>query len=406
MDLGLSSGVAGVVVGQQQSQPSAPSSNLSRVARVYRSTLQYVACDVSVFNSRAVFIIVSQDYKKVFLWVGSRCQPVDRTLAETIAFDVIKDDFGRVGELLTLQEDRTSPLVLGMLLEAMWCKDSDYKAAAAKSFNAEIAPNLPRTLSLIVPVNPPHEELVGIDRNLEKEREYQIHTLEVANVNADGSVPRLQFPPRVSPKMIVLLVVGEGPSALWMVWFGEGLGKRERSGIKAFITRTAVSKISSNRRGLESVLFARSLVVAGQDDDITLFRAHFTLSTLGLITNTGTVIKRKYRSSNENVEKQKQLGKTKTNSEMCGTDCVGEIIFKLLGMTGGVGGGSSGGGGSGLGNASGASSSSFSQRQSTSLSSSLRELATNSNISDEQVIEIKLNKALSRTTLRYINPPR
>jgi len=88
------------------------------LARVYLSTVQRVKVDVKELSSYASFIILLSSSKTILVWVGRSCSAVDRNLAETIAFDSLRNDFDKTGELSQIHEDRanSSTLALQILL--------------------------------------------------------------------------------------------------------------------------------------------------------------------------------------------------------------------------------------------------------------------------------------------------
>lgn len=88
------------------------------LARVYLNTVQRVSADLRELSSYASFILLLSTSKTILVWVGRSCSAIDRNLAETIAFDSLRNDFDKTGELSQIQEERanSSTLALQILL--------------------------------------------------------------------------------------------------------------------------------------------------------------------------------------------------------------------------------------------------------------------------------------------------
>jgi NLI interacting factor-like phosphatase len=131
--------------------------------------------------------------------------------------------------------------------------------------------------------------------------------------------------------------------------------------VKAFIIDMAMYKVPIKQRGLESVLFDRSLCLVGQDRPTALFRCNFTPSSRYLIaSNTRAVcICNPHNTTTHHITShhvgspemfaihptfpycfhsqrptiaRKMLNSTNGTQQKC-SDCVGDAILRLLGIS-------------------------------------------------------------------------
>lgn len=63
----------------------------SSLTRVYKSTTQRVAFEMSQLNSNAAYIITSYEMMRVILWIGSQCDPSDHTLAGQTGLEILRE---------------------------------------------------------------------------------------------------------------------------------------------------------------------------------------------------------------------------------------------------------------------------------------------------------------------------
>ena len=367
-------------------------------ARIYNSTLQRVQCDLRQFNSHAAFILACENIRKIYVWVGKKSNADDVALAESVAFDILREDYLNIGELETIKEDQEPGQSLDIMLGQLFMKIDDYRQQAP--YRANKIENSPVTLSII--------ERLG-------ENEYALKSVAYSAANRTGAVPMLPFLSVVDRKTIAVLTTG----GLYDIWFAEAVSRREKVAVKAFIIETAMAKVPSKQRGLESVVFDRSLCLVGQDRPTALFRANFTSNTRYLATSN--------MKTRPSIAK-KSLNATKGSNQKC-SDCVGDAILRLLGISSKPSAGSSSSSedmsstrseldddtkstashGSSLFCSTEALSSAFSGSSASTSSTTSRGGLSHSDSSvgsGKDSIYLKVQRLIGRTDIQFINPPR
>ena len=165
------------------------------LARVYKTTVQRVFCHLKLLNSNASYVLVSDTFRKIFVWVGSASSLEDVVLAESVAFDVLKDDFQSLGEIITIKEGMEQPQKLASFLDQLYMKIIDYEEHS--SHRGAVVENVPITLSII--------ERRRSDHN---DDDYILKQIGHSAVGRLGSVPPLPFLSIVDRKTIAILTTG------------------------------------------------------------------------------------------------------------------------------------------------------------------------------------------------------
>lgn len=277
------------------------------LARVYLNTVQRVNADIEELSSYASFVLLLPSSKTILVWVGRSCSPIDRNLAETIAFDSLRADFDKSGELSQIYEDRanSSTLALQILLKALNSKYDSYTSLENERLLKKIS-NLDKCLSIITKKG---------------DGTFIFKKLITKSTNANGTVERISFPAEVdTTRHSILLSVGNFND----LWLGELVTKKDKEGIKKFMTDIAMEKVPAHQRDLESLLFSSSLKIFDNDSrDITIFKYNFLEESSRKIVRNNLLKK---------IEETRQsIPKTSTNVDQC-SDCVGDMFFRLLGL--------------------------------------------------------------------------
>lgn len=165
------------------------------LARVYKSTVQRIFCHLKLFSSNATYILVSDLVRKVYVWVGSASVIEDIVMAESVAFDILKDDFQNLGEIVTIKEGQEHQQKLVALLDQLNMTLDDYQDLSL--LRGTIAENVPTTLSIIERRRVP-------DRN----DEFVLKPICHSFVGRSGNVPLLPFLSIVDRKTIAILTTG------------------------------------------------------------------------------------------------------------------------------------------------------------------------------------------------------
>ena len=361
------------------------------LARIHNSTVQRIPCDLRQFNSNAAFILACENIRKIFVWVGKAANKDDIALAEAVAFEILREDYLNIGDLENIKEDEESGPNLDVMLEQLFMKIDDYRQQAP--FRTNKVENSPVTLSYIERTEP---------------NEYALKPVSYSAADRTGAVPMLPFLSVVDRKTIAVMTTGN----LYDIWFAEAVSRREKMAVKAFIIETAMAKVPSKQRGMESVIFDRSLCLVGQDRPTALFRANFTPDTRYLATSNMTT-----RPSIA----RKSLNATKGSNQKC-SDCVGDVILRLLGISSKASPSSASSPepelsetdddtksttsqGSSLFCSTEALSSAFTGGSTSTVSSRATPSDANGN-GGKDSIHLKVQRLISRTEIQFINPPR
>ena len=166
------------------------------LARSYKSTIQRIPCDLRQFNSSAAFILACETIKKIFVWVGKNASTDDISLAEAVGFDILRDDYLNIGELVTIREDSEKLQSLEYLLVQLFMKLDDYLQHAP--FRSNPLENSPITLSIVERKFNDHGE-----------NDFTIKPVSHSTPSGrTGSVPPLPFLSVVDRKTIAVLTTG------------------------------------------------------------------------------------------------------------------------------------------------------------------------------------------------------
>lgn len=289
--------------------------------RVYKESVQRLPCELTSLSSNAAFIIVSAAnlaQRRCILWIGSACAPADRTIAEKLSYDVAVEDFRSSATPECMTEDRENPALLEAIMQAMWVQVDDYRRAARARSTTPIA-------------NKPVSMLRLVKEAGKMPTSYRINELATESPHpSTGTVAKLVFPAGLDDSAVIAINVGDQ----YDMWFSENVGAADQSAAKGHMRTYAVSKAPEKRRGIESVMFARNLRVAWAREK-TVFRAHFTAeSAARVVFAPSSRASDRHRSHRERSGIDRgALGSTTSNTEGC-SDCVGDTILRLLGITG------------------------------------------------------------------------
>lgn len=165
------------------------------LGRVYKCTVQRIFCNLKLFSSYASFLLISDSNRKIYIWVGRASSLEDTVLAESVAFDILRDDYQNLGEIITIKEDMEHPQTLASMLDILFMKVEDYVELAPLR---QTAPeNSPITLSIV--------ERKRTDRH---DDDYVLKPFSHSAVSRAGSVSLLPFLPVVDRKTIAILTTG------------------------------------------------------------------------------------------------------------------------------------------------------------------------------------------------------
>ena len=165
------------------------------LARVYRSTVQRISCHLKLFSSYASFILICECTRKIYVWVGIASSIDDAAIAESVAFNVLQDDFQNLGEIISIREGMEHQQKLSALMSHLLMTVGDYVELSA--LRGTVLENVPITLSIIERERNDHD---GID--------FSIKPLSHSTLGRSGNVLPLPFLSTLDHKTIALLKTG------------------------------------------------------------------------------------------------------------------------------------------------------------------------------------------------------
>lgn len=189
------------------------------LARVYKSSVQRISCYLKHFNSHASFILICDSTRKIYVWVGRASSHDDAVLAESVAFDILQDDYQNLGEIVTIKEGMESHQYLCQLLDQLFMKIEDYLELS--SLRGTVVENVPITLSVV--------ERRRSDRN---DDDFLLKPISHSAVGRSGHVPSLPFLAVVDRKTIAVLCTGNQ----YDIWYVLSLA--------TFVMRHSLAQIS------------------------------------------------------------------------------------------------------------------------------------------------------------------
>ena len=247
------------------------------LTRIFKETVQRIACDYRQLSSFCTYIIMSDRLKKVVVWTGKNCLQEDILLAQSIARKIIYSELKlpstsdllivhEAGEVLKgssakIQDIALSKSSLSMekafadMMEILWVDESEYFECSKKREKYEM------NTSVVL-------------HHLLSDAEGKFILVEIKTFSSDGKgvVPKItaEHYLDLTNNHVAVLRVGDE----WDVWFGLNVPKEV-----ALLAKTTIAKISIDRQTEhaqeEALLFGRNLRLHRQGTESILFRAHF-----------------------------------------------------------------------------------------------------------------------------------
>ncbi len=89
------------------------------LARIYKQSVQRVACHLDQLNSHAAFIFTCQDAGKIVLWIGDLCSEEDVAAGQAIIGDIVYSDFHDSALVDTILEGKETELQISDLMDIL-----------------------------------------------------------------------------------------------------------------------------------------------------------------------------------------------------------------------------------------------------------------------------------------------
>lgn len=175
------------------------------LARVYRSTVQRISCHLKLFSSYASFILVCDNTRKVYVWVGIASSIDDAALAESVAFNILQDDYQNLGEIVSIREGMEHQQKLAALMGRLLTTVEDYVQLSA--LRGTVLENVPITLSIIERGNNNHND-----------DDFILKPLSHSTVGRAGNVLPLPFLSVRDRMTIALLTTGNQYDIWYVSW--------------------------------------------------------------------------------------------------------------------------------------------------------------------------------------------
>lgn len=198
------------------------------LARVYKNTVQRIPCHLKLLNSSATFILICDNIRKIYIWVGHESCREDTLLAESVTFSILRDDYINKGEIVTVKEgmENINQQNLDDMLDQLFMKSHDYLQQAP--LRSKVIENSPMTLRMI-----------RRNRKDNDENEFSLKPVSYSPLGPRGNVLPLPFLATVDRKAIAVLTTGN----LCDIWYGEAVSLREKTAVKAYIIEMAMYKV-------------------------------------------------------------------------------------------------------------------------------------------------------------------
>lgn len=252
--------------------------DLTTLNRVYKETVQRVACTPSSLVSLASFILVSPPRNLVLVWHGRGSSAEDVEVANEIAkeykaeekraraekspADVSAAASAERNEVLSITEGAANASdILAVLFDVMWLTPEEYKYRNPVS---PLAKNSQKTFHVI-------------ERSDSRSSKFRLRKLGAAVPDKHGCVALLPFPV-YNAKKIALLVVGDQ----YDLWFGESVSRDAQAIARQLVLNLINSApplgdgVTKRDKGLfPGVVYDAPLRIQVQGFEDPAFRCHF-----------------------------------------------------------------------------------------------------------------------------------
>jgi hypothetical protein len=234
--------------------------------RIYRESVQRCPLSFKSLNTNASFIIVSDKERLVFVWEGSRASEKDKQLTLELALDILKRDLNETAatneDIIHIVEGNERHAFLLEMLRVMSFKESDYRSKIAR---VDRAKDLGDNSEIVVGT---------IERR--SDGDFEIMTTGHQEVNEEGVMPRINFPPILSPSSIIVVQVGD----FWDLWISRGAEKEPdlEKDVKAYITKK-ITQRHADDPDMNAFFALEYIHIVRQGCERVLFRRHFKIFT-------------------------------------------------------------------------------------------------------------------------------
>lgn len=233
---------------------------------VYKDTAQRCALSIKSLNTNGSFIIVSDKEKLVFVWEGANASADDQKLALDLGLEVVKRDLNihdaTMDDVVHVVEGNERHALLMEMLRVMGFREADYRSKIAR---VERSKPLPDNSEIVVGT---------IERG--HDGDFSILTSGHQQPDELGKVPRINFPPILSPSSIIVVQVGEH----WDIWVSRGAEREPdlEKDVKAFVTRIVMAR-NANDPDMNAFFALEYIRIVRQGCERVLFRRHFKIFT-------------------------------------------------------------------------------------------------------------------------------
>lgn len=74
------------------------------LARVYKLTVQRIACDLQFLHSSATFLLICDRSRNIYIWIGQYASINDTILAEGLAVKILRYDYLNKGHIVIIKD--------------------------------------------------------------------------------------------------------------------------------------------------------------------------------------------------------------------------------------------------------------------------------------------------------------
>ncbi|KAJ1440486.1 hypothetical protein B484DRAFT_391312, partial [Ochromonadaceae sp. CCMP2298] len=236
----------------------------SLLYRVYKGNTQRLNTNLKSLNSHAAFLVVLEEEKLIYVWIGSLCRPEDAALTNEIGEAVLSKDFQSENdedEIPNLLEGSEAPDLLEAMLDILWSTKELYN-----SKNAVKQRRLPVVNSSVS---------VGIIERAAWSDTYDFQETSFAYTDSYGTLPRVTFAP-ISASTVAYVNTGDH----WDVWFARAVPWQEIERVIIFLRNTVAEHLAlPDNAFTKTVYLPQYIVIVRQGREGTLFKQGLKLFT-------------------------------------------------------------------------------------------------------------------------------
>jgi len=253
---------------------------------MYKGTVQRVLLSLNSLNSFAGYLVVVRRDERVFCWIGSHCDDVDREATEEMARKTILRDFrggdffdgGTSNAIKTITEgdeerhEDTVPEFI-MLLDLLWTTSTFYFSTMQINNRQKALSNSPISVGYIDPATASSNRMrssSGILSNMSVNDQYRFVETAFAHPDRTGGIHRVTFVP-IETDTIAYVNVGD----MWEVWVADGVTQDEEDKAVKFVSDKVAALLKLPFNATRTEILKQYIQVTHQGGESYMFKHCF-----------------------------------------------------------------------------------------------------------------------------------